>query len=57
MIYVKSSKDVPYKFHENFHTSESCENCYIEVEGHDEHEYGINFMITIISNTISPLPV
>ena len=57
MIYVKSSKDVPYKFHENFHTSESCENCYIKVEGHDEHEYGINFMITIISNTISPLPV
>ena len=41
MIYVK-------KFHENFHTSESHENCYNGVLGHAEHESGISFVITII---------
>ena len=41
------------KFHKNFSTSESHENLYIEVIEHDEHESGLNFLITIITNTIS----
>ena len=51
MIYVKNST----KFHENFHISESDENCYNEIFGHAEHESGLIFLITIISNCISPL--
>ena len=41
--------------HENFYTSESYENCYIEVLGHNEHESDISFMIYIIPNPTSPL--
>ena len=51
MIYVKN----PTKFHANFHTSESHVNWYNEVFGHVEHESGLIFLITIISNCISPL--
>ena len=39
----------------NFRISESDENCYIEFQGHYEHEYIINFVITIILNTILTL--
>ena len=47
MIYVKN-------FHANFHTSESHENWYNEVFGHAKHKSGLVFLITIISNRISP---
>ena len=45
----------PTKFHENFHNSEFHENWYNDVFGHAEHESGLTFLITIISNNISPL--
>ena len=38
------------KFHENFNTSESYENFCKEVLSHAEHESGLSFLITIISN-------
>ena len=38
----------PTKFHENFHTSESHENYYNDVLGHDDHESGSSFVINII---------
>ena len=37
-----------------FHTSESHENQYKEVLGHDEHEFGLRFIITIIYSHYSP---
>ena len=39
---------VPMKFHANFHISDSHENWYNEVFGHDEHESDLIFLITII---------
>ena len=53
MFSAKNSKGVPLKVDENFHTSESDENCYLEVLGHQEHESGLSFIIIIILNTIS----
>ena len=43
------------EFRENFDTSESDENRYIEVVVQAEHESGLNFLLTLISNSISPL--
>ena len=42
----------PTKFHENFHTSESHENYYNDVLGHNDHESGLIFIINITSNCI-----
>ena len=53
--YFQKKKKILRKFHKNFHTSESHENCYNEVFGHAEHESGLIFLITIISNCISAL--
>ena len=55
LFLTKSLRVYPTKFHENFHISESHENWYIEVIGHAEHESRLSFLITKISNTISPL--
>ena len=44
-----------WKFHENFHTSESHENWYNDVFGQTEHESGIIFIITIILSSLHPL--
>ena len=49
------SASFPWKFYEHFDTSESHEIWYIEILAHAEHEAGLSFLITIISNTISPL--
>ena len=42
------------KFYANFDTFESHENYYIEIFSHAEHDSGPSFLITIISNLISP---
>ena len=45
----------PWKFRENFDTSESHENWYIGVLEYAGHEFGLSFLISIISNTIASL--
>ena len=50
LSFKKNLRVYPTKFHANFHTSESHENCYNKVFGYAEHESEFIFMITIISN-------
>ena len=44
-FHEKILRVTPWKFDENFITSECDENCAIEVLGHDEHEYTSSFII------------